>query len=1021
MFWVGYAKYAILNPMNNYEQKFLEKYNILNPEQKEAVDTIDGPVFVMAGPGTGKTQILTLRIANILRKAEGIEPENILALTFTNAAAYNMRERLAQMIGGELAYRVRIATFHSFAEETIKEFPEYFPHFFRASLISPIAQIELIESIVNQKNDLVHFSKFKRRDTTLKNIAFAIGKIKDEGLTPDAFRERIYEKYNEDLQSPELLYKRKTGKYQKGDMNPLKLEKLNRWRDKSLELADIYETYQEALAQHKQYDFSDLILAFVQELHADSQFQLEMQEQYQYLLVDEHQDTNDAQNRIIHALIDNPVWEGKPNIFVVGDPKQAIFRFAGASEQAYTALLEKVSEVKVITLEHNYRSHQNILDRSHQLIAQSPQHANEQKLKAFFEGEGRVEYRQFQNDKMELLFIVQDIQQKIEAGKDPNEIAILYRNNKDGEDIAMLLSAYGIPVQDFSKKNILKDRDMLKLFFLFRSVYDLSDDEALAKSLFIDFLNFDVYEVQKILKHAQQAKRADRKGIYALLRDEKRLREIGISEEHIPHYLAYADFLARAKSSSENEDFLHFFSWFIRESGFLKYVLAQADARMGIAKIEKLFDEVRKESLARNTFSFHDFVEYLNTLKKHHIAMNITNTLSDGVQLMTFHGSKGLEFETVYIMKALQKKKQGSEITLPFEDFESGSIEDERRLFYVAMTRAKHECFISSHIMGADGKEKNPLFLIHDIEGLEAVDVRDWEKEHQEDVVHFFDESQTHIRSLVDQEYIEQLFKSKQLSVSALNNYLESPLKYFFRNLVALPEARSHFLDFGNLIHESLEAYFNQCKQEQRILGEGALQEAFQQVLQSKFYYAEFEERAWNILSNYFQHYQHDFALPVENELKIRGIPFSIREGEELLLSGAIDKITKNEDGSLTVWDYKTGKAYSDMDKKRREKIKRQAVFYKLLLQDAYGGRYRFRHATFDFLEKNSKGEYEQKSFEIDQADVDTLREEIMQLVQDIQEGTLLGKDFAKDSTNVELLEFLEVMRGPIEQKKLFE
>ncbi len=1001
------------------EKTFNKKYTILNPEQKRAVDSIDGPVFVMAGPGTGKTQILTLRIANILREAADIEPENILALTFTNAAAYNMRERLSDIISGELAYRVTISTFHAFAEDMMKKFPEYFPQFIGARLVSPVEQIELLEKIVNKMTELVHFSKFKRRENTLKTIAFSIGKIKGEGLSVDEYIKQVNEKYHLDMESPDMFYKRKYGNFKKGDLKVSAVRKLDRRREKSLELADIYEQYQNALTKNKMYDFSDLMLHFVTELESDSEFQTEIQEQYHYMLVDEHQDTNDAQNRILHALIDNPVWEGKPNIFVVGDTKQAIFRFAGASEKSYASLQEKLTDVKVIELEHNYRSHQNILDTSHSLISKSEYHTNEIKLKAFFDKGGIFQYRQFGNDKMEVLYVAQDIKRRIADGQDINTIAVLYRNNKDGEDIRNLLSIYGIPLRDFSKKNILKDRDVMKIFLLLRSIYNMDDNEAVAKSLFIDFLGFDIYAVQRIINAGKAAKTTTKKSIYSIISDRKRMTDIGIDENNQNDFLDYADMLQRARSVSENEDFLTFFSWFMRESGVLKYFLGQADSSIGIGKIEKLFDEIRRESLARAEFSFTDFIQYLNTLKKHNIAMNMTNVLSDGVQMMTFHGSKGLEFDVVYIIKSLQKRKMGAEISLPFEDFSDGTTDDERRLLYVAITRAKHECYLSSHILNAEGKEKNASAFIGDIDGLEMVDVTDWERAHAGDIVDLFGEPNEHVVSLLDKEYIQQLFYSKQLSVSALNNYMESPLKYFFRNLVALPEARSHFLDFGNLMHGTLEHYFNLCKNENKILGADILKTSFDAILNSKSYYAEFAERAWGMLESYHAYNREQFVVPLENELTIRGIPFDIGNDESIYLSGAIDKITRNDDGSLTVWDYKTGRAHSDMDKGRKEKTKRQATFYKMLLQHAYDGRYNFRYAIFDFLEKNEKGEYEQATFEITQSDVDELKVQIMDLVHNIKNGTLLSKDFSKDSTNTELLEFLEVMRGPRTAKQL--
>jgi DNA helicase-2/ATP-dependent DNA helicase PcrA len=288
-----------------------------------------------------------------------------------------------------------------------------------------------------------------------------------------------------------------------------------------------------------------------------------------------------------------------------------------------------------------------------------------------------------------------------------------------------------------------------------------------------------------------------------------------------------------------------------------------------------------------------------------------------------------------------------------------------------------------------------------------------WEKEHVENISLFFNESNEHIVSLIDVEYIKERFTKNKLSVSALNNYTESPLKYFFRNLVFLPEARSPFLDFGNMIHGTLEKYFDACITAQQILSKKDLENAFKKVIEQNHLYTEYEERAWNILGNYFDRYKNEFEVPMENEKRISAIPFQLDSGEEINLTGVMDKMTKDENGNIVVWDYKTGRAYSDMDKDRKTKTKRQAAFYKLLLQNAFNGQYNFHTAIFDFIEPNSKGEYERAEFEITQADVDEVSKDINQLAQDIFDGTLLEQDFYKDPGNKELLEFLEVLRGP--------
>lgn len=992
--------------------QFDQLYSRLNPAQKQAVDTIDGPVFVMAGPGTGKTQILTLRIANILLQTD-VEPENILALTFTNAAAYNMRERLAGIVGPESAHRVYISTFHSFAEDMMKQYSDVFKNIYGTRLISPIEQIELLEKIVD-KQKTEYFSVFRRRDSTMKSIAFSVGKIKGEGMTADEFKEHTNSQFEIDSESEDIRYKRKFKEFNAGDIKPAELRKLKQRRDKNLELADIYEVYESELKKLSLYDFSDVIVRMIHELGiGESVFKVELQEQFQYLLVDEHQDTNDAQNTIVHALIDNPVSEGRPNVFVVGDSKQAIFRFAGASEESYTRLLESLTDPVVISLEQNYRSHQGVLDSSYSLIKKSESHTTEIALQAFFDHHGVIEYREFNNHKMEIIWLAQDIKSRIDKGENPNEMAVLYRNNADADDVRRLLDILGVSYKDFSKKNILKDPDIQKLFYLLRVIHNPADNESLAKVLFIDFLEFDVFDTQRILQKSRNARGEYNKSIMTILESQEKLLDAGIKKENLEKYSDFIEMLKNQKRLSEDTDAVSFFSGFVRESGFLKYILAQAQSVLGLQKIEKLFDELKKEAGARNEFTLHDFVQYLSTMKKHGITMNITNSLSDGVTLSTFHGSKGLEFDTVYMVKVLKKKKMGSEISLPFADFDAGGIEDERRLFYVAVTRARKNCLISSFVFNEEGREKTRSLHIDEMEGVDVVDTSEWEKEHTSESAMFFAESNEHITSLVDADYIKERFLKNKLSVSALNNYMESPLKYYFRNLVYLPEARSPFLDKGNMLHETLEKYFDECLKLQEIQGKDVLETLFKKVIEQNHLYDEHAEMGWGIISKYFDEYYETFQIPTDNEKRISAIPFQLDNDEVINLTGVMDKITVNEAGEITVWDYKTGRAYSDMDKGRKEKTKRQAAFYKLLLQNAFGGKFNFHTAIFDFLEPNSKGEFERAEFQINQSDVDEVKIQINQLASKIFDGTLLEGDFHKDPGNKELLDFLEVLRGP--------
>lgn len=1002
-------------------QTFNENYKLLNPEQKQAVDTIEGPVFVMAGPGTGKTQILTLRIANILKEGSGVDPENILALTFTNTAAHNMRERLSDMIGSELAYRVHISTFHSFAEDMMKQHIDFFPEFFKARIASEVERIKILEEILD-KQKTHYFSVFKRRPSTMGSLLYSLGKIKDEGYTADEFEKVIHASFDASLKDEDLYYKRAYRGAKAGDIKPGELAKREHTRDKQLELKEIYIAYQEQLRARHLYDFSDLIISFIRGMEQNDDFRSEIQERFQYILVDEHQDTNDAQNRILHLLIDNPVHEGVPNIFVVGDDKQAIYRFAGASRSSFLELQEKVSDIKIIDLVHNYRSGQHVLDSAHGLISVSPDHEETQQLQSFFDDRaGALEYREFSNHKMELLWIAQSIKERLDNGEDPNEIAILYRKNRDAVDLSTVLNLFNIPVCDLSKKNILDDADMLKIFLLFRLVHDLDADDIFARALYINFLNFNVAFVQNVLRRYKNTKYGDRKSLFALLSDEKVLKELGSRVEDVEAARSFVQFLTETKTKSENDDFLEFFNYFIRESGFLAYMLAKKDAVFALAKVEKLYDEVKKESSARENFTFQDFLHYIESLKMYDLKLEIAIPQNVGVQMMTLHGAKGLEFDTVYLVKAMQTSKQGSEITLPFGDFHDGHIEDERRLFYVGLTRAKKNIFITSHVRNAQGKEKARSQFIDIVPGLENISVQDFEKESALSFAKFFDPISEPLRSLVDQAFIEETFFKNKLSVTALNNYYSEPVLYFFRNLLRLPDVKNHFLDFGNLVHETLEYYFKACKDAGKILPMKDVEKALMRASEKNMSYLTHLDRARDIVSAYWTARHDDFALPLELEKSVHAVPFQLSDGREILLTGKIDKITREENGDIVVWDYKTGKAYSDVAKDRKMSVKRQAAFYQLLLSSAYDGKFLPSKVIFDYIEPNKSGEYEQQVFEITQGDLAELSAEIQQLADDVLSGKLLSHTPVRDEKTESYVALLEMIQGDLVQGSLFE
>lgn len=331
---------------------FDSKYKSLNPRQKEAVDTIDGPVMVIAGPGTGKTTILTLRIANILRKTD-TPASGILALTFTEAGVKAMRMKLREIIGSR-ADEVRIHTFHGFAASIITEFYDHFPHLARAKQITDIEAEVLIREILKAKK-FAPLRPLGEPDLYIGTILRTVSDAKKEAWTPEIVRAFAVEEIERIKNDEDSISTRGATK------GKLKAEALKRIEkcEKTILFADVYEAYEAEKKSTKKMDFDDLIIELLTALRSDTLLLQLLQEKFLYLLVDEHQDTNDSQNALIRLIAD---FFENPNVFIVGDEKQAIYRFQGASVENFLKFQNIWKEMKLIPLSENYRSHQSILD-----------------------------------------------------------------------------------------------------------------------------------------------------------------------------------------------------------------------------------------------------------------------------------------------------------------------------------------------------------------------------------------------------------------------------------------------------------------------------------------------------------------------------------------------------------------------------------------------------------------------------------------------------------------------------------
>lgn len=958
---------------------FDQQYKVLNSAQKQAVDAIEGPVIVIAGPGTGKTTILTLRIANILKKTD-TAPENILALTFTDSGANAMRRKLVEIIGSS-AYKVNIHTFHGFAEKIIQEYPDYFARIIGSKLITDAEQIKIIEHLVKAK-DIEILRPYGDPLYYIKAILNEIHIIKRENISPD----HLIASVEKDITNLQLEKNKK--EISKGELD--KLEKRN---NKNLELANIYERYEKELAKQKFYDFDDMLLELIRVMEKEPNFKLLLQENYQYILADEHQDANGCQNKILELLTD---FYDSPNLFIVGDDKQAIYRFQGASLENFLYFSKKYPDAKVIELEHNYRSHQNILDASHSLIENNPkiEGYSRKKLISLQIGGKPIFVDEFVDKKEELNYLSLLIAKMIEKGEKPEEVAILYRENKEAKEISDILKSYGISNRIESDHDILNDIDALKIITLCRAIDDPSKSELLANALLLPELGCDpatLFEIfnksnrEHIPLHTILDKKSD---IPKCNKD--RLKEV---------YKAYSRIIDWSKNGRliPFTDFLH---RLIQETNMLASIVSASNSLERLASLEALNDRINRVSKSRKTFYLKDFIEYIDIVSNHGImTKNSYVEHISGVRLMTAHRAKGLEFNTVFIINATdgtwgnRKSRNNFDIPLISKFRNSGRIEDERRLFYVALTRARKIVNISYSRMDLDGQLLPSQFIAEIDPSLLSIDKRETQN-NIENIKKALALPKVEVNkqvSIFNKEFVKSKFLSQPLSVTHINNYLECPWRYFFVNLIRIPKSETKHQMYGTAIHLALKAFFDAYKEE-RDMNKSKLLDLFKYYLDREPLSLEDKRDSWQkgkkALEGYYNTYKGIWNRHLITEYSIKVTGFEIDE-LSLTLTGKLDKIEFMDQSNVNVIDYKTSKPKSRNEIEGKTKdadgnYKRQLVFYKLLLD--LDKKYKMKYGEIDFVEPNNTGNYKKERFDITKEEVEELEELIIKIAKSVME-----------------------------------
>ncbi|HFC00873.1 MAG TPA: ATP-dependent helicase, partial [Phaeodactylibacter sp.] len=638
--------------LKNYNKAFTKELKKLNPAQKVAVEQIDGPVLVIAGPGTGKTHILTSRIGHILLQTD-TQPHNILCLTFTDAGVHAMRERLLELIGPE-AHRVHIFTFHSFCNKIIKERMELFGR----HDLEPLSELERVEMIRKILDDLPqnHPLKLGKRDRYFyeSQLYDLFQRMKSENWSVEYVHEKI-DKYLTSLPArPDFIYKRKTKNAEKGDLKTAKIEEQKERMERLHAAASLYQKYNQSMFNARRYDFADMILWVLRAFEQNEALLRNYQEQYLYFLVDEYQDTNGSQNAILHQLIE--YWDN-PNIFIVGDDDQSIFEFQGARLKNLLDFYHDFQkDLTLVMLQDNYRSSQPILDSSKVLIDHNQHRAVavleglKKKLKAknklFAKSKIIPKIIAYPNRAHEDADLVAQIEQLQKEGFPLNEVAIIFAKHKQGRNIIDLLEKKEIPYNTRRSVNILEQPMIQNLRLLLEYLQQEYSKPFSGEHLLFKIMHFDFWEIpaQDLAKLSFYIAKQKKKPLWRdVIGNSQKIYRLEL--ESTASVSRFSKLLNQLIGDYSNMTLLTLVEKIINRSGLLRHILGQPDKEWQVQVLATFLDFVKNETDRNPRITLHRLLDILKNMDANRLSggVNKNEGTDNGVNLMTAQSCKGLE------------------------------------------------------------------------------------------------------------------------------------------------------------------------------------------------------------------------------------------------------------------------------------------------------------------------------------------------------------------------------------------
>ncbi|MCS6928060.1 MAG: ATP-dependent helicase [Saprospiraceae bacterium] len=953
-----------------YHTAFLALLERLNADQRQAVEHIEGPMMVIAGPGTGKTHLMAARVGKILVETD-TAPQSILCLTFTDAAVSALRERLLHVIGPD-AYRVSIATFHSFCHRVIQDNPDYFDF----AELEPATELERIEIVRQLLADLPPEHPLRRgyknpfaSEKRLRNL---FARMKSENWTPGRihyFADKFIKNIPND---PEYIYQRSTAFAQKGTPKTPQIEAALANMERLKAAADLYPQYQNALYRTRRYEFEDMILWVLRAFKKHEALLRTYQERYLYILVDEFQDTNGAQYDLLNELL---AYWSIPNVLIVGDDDQSIYEFQGARLEHLTDFQKRYGErLSVVVLRQNYRSAQNILDAAARLInyntlraAQLNGQPFDKHLIAQADILGLVTVHRYETRMAELSDVVTLIEKHLCEGIPPNEIAVIYAQHHQADDLQALLARRNIAHQarrplDVLQLPLIEQVCDLLRYLAEEAQHPYSGEHRLFRLLHAPFWQFhpaDLAKVALALRCSSEKEQRETSFWRNWIASPEKLKTLALQKPEA--FEPLNKYLESWIAAVHYEPLPQFIERLYVQTGLLQWAAHQPNKWTLLQALKTFLDFAAAETMRRRESMpqaddyalarLQHFLRLIESMVENRLRLPLQQPLQAeaAVQLLTAHAAKGREFECVFLIDCTEdfwEKSNGTnrhQFTLPpglQSPVETDSLEARRRLFYVAMTRAKRCLYISFAQMAADGKPLVASRFVAET-GLPVVS-RGVTAEHQfESLFSILHGGKTVEPPLLDIHTWRTLLADFQLSITALNRYLRCPLAFYYEEVLKIPSATSEAAAFGLSMHRAIHRVLVQQRNQQTILLAPLLQ-AFQEEMEHRrscFSLAHFQQRLafgrqmlQKLWEEHIPHWpQRAIAERRIDRVLVKGVP----------LTGIIDRIEWLSNGTLRIVDFKTGTP--DLAKIAPPSEKhpyggeywRQLAFYRILVEKA--------------------------------------------------------------------------------------